>query len=270
MGVDWYPFKPNAGTSTESLALLARVQARSFGKWFFDEQTRRESAVENYRRSSRELAEKIDFGMSDEDPQYVDSFRVSVIGETDVLPPQWRFAAYRTILPGDLAAQVKEWERWITAVRQGQHRGYLAELYLHQSSCDLAATVDELQRTNRELQQRKNRWTTRPHFVQVREDVAKLARPMIWGCPLEVPAAGRGDRASSEQERIVAEIERQISVVVDIARRWNRNAKNVVVGYYDLPSLDQFLERANDTWLDEFFAWAWIWQERGYGLYLDY
>ncbi len=285
MGIDWYPYKPKPGADRQRIAVLAKIQGDTFQAmpemWNTDplppyscEQHDRDlqdhrELYEAYRSASEELSSLIDFGMSEEYPEYVDSFRVGPMASW-VFPPQWRTAAYRTILADELPGQLRVWESWINAVRQGRLRRYLLELYLYEMTMELFWAWGELRESAEYVAALTNAWTRRPHCVAVREEIAQLPRPTVIGAPVHVPEDDQEQKPTGEQLATLKIVEEQAKTYRRIARQWCRNTRNVQCGYYSLHDFAGYLEFANDPLVDEFFAWARKWESRKYGLYLDY
>jgi len=285
MGIDWFPFKPKRGADLTRIEILARLQGATFQAmpemWNTDplppysteqyERDRQSHAelYEEYRAASEELRSLIDFGMCEEDPEYVESFRVAPMA-SGVFPPQWRMTAYRTILPDQLPAQLRVWESWLNTVRQGRLRRYLLEVYLYETTMELSWAWEELREMADYVNTLTNTWTRRPHCIAVREEIAQLPRPAVFGAPIRVPEDNLDQDPTEEQLATLKEVEEEAVHCRRLARRWHRNTKNCACGHYSLHDFAEYLEFAHDPHLDELFVWARKWESRGYGLYLDY
>jgi hypothetical protein len=285
MGIDWIPFKSKRVEDSDTIKALADRQGRAFqampelwsteplplfsSEVYDADRIANRSQHEEYTVTSRDLNSLIEFGMSDQYPGHVDSFRVYVITHWRFIPPQWRCRAHRTITSDCLPQQLNAWQEWISAVRCGSMRRYLVRLYLYYARMGLYAAWCELKEGVSLVRQLTNSWVSRDCLQQLCSEIDAMPQPFLLGAPLEIPKAFNDQPIEAEQLRMVASTEAESSAMLGILRQWNRNVKKGQTGHWELASFDQFLEPAHDPWIDEFFEWANRWADRGLGLFLD-
>jgi len=287
MGIDWIPFKPKRAEDTPVVQALASRQARAFHAlpeyWSVDplvvvfasedyeaDKDAHSEQLQEYRESSRLLDSLVDVGHSATHPELVDSFRIAVIGCLRLIPPQWRMRAYRTITADCLADQLSLWQKWISAVRSGSLRHYLAQLYVYEIRMELYAAWWELEKGASLVRQRSNRWVTRDSMKQLYSEIDALPEPALLGAPLQIPDTFKEQPVEPGQAELLVSVEAETSAMRRLLRKWNRNAKEEITSQWELACFDDFVNDAHGSWIDEFFNWADHWATRGFGLLLDY
>jgi hypothetical protein len=308
MGVDWVRMKLRPGVDAAEVTRLSEAcNRRNVKGWIPGELTDADEGAswtepgpEN-RRAANEFWERLK-GLVELPPAFYGDFelqhldgdtapddpairlaeitRVYVVTHNPVFPPEWRRAAYATILPAELADRLHHWSEYIGAVRRGEYRGYLYELFLALSRRELSHrdAMEELRSALAESFERTNAWTQKEKFLKVREQL--LADPMLSTTdahPLDrvkLPGfdpARRDeplDPSTFDAHESLAAAHRQAA---DLVRSWNRcvpHSRQLPVPRLLYRDFDAFLAVSDDGWLDAFFAWCRHLTEQGEGLLL--
>jgi len=308
MGVDWVRMKLRPGVDPAEVTRLSEACShRDVRGWIPGELTdadegpsRTEPSPED-RRAANELCEMLK-GLLELPPAFYGDFELrSLDGDTPpddpairlaevtrvygltynpTFPPEWRRAAYATIIPDELADRLHRWSEYIAAVRQGGYRGYLYELFLalNRRESNLRDAMAELRSALAESFERTNAWTQKETFLKVRERL--LADPMLATADAHPPDRAELpefdstrrceplDSSTFEAHESLAAVHRQAA---DLVRSWNRcvpQSRKLSVPRLLYRDFDAFLAWSDDRWLDAFFAWCRHLTEQREGLLL--
>lgn len=206
--------------------------------------------------------------------------RVYVLTHNPVFPPEWRRGAYATFVPDELANRLRRWSEYIGAVRRGEYRGYLSELFLalNRRESSHRDAMEELRSALAESFERTNAWTQKEKFLKVREQI--LADPMLSMADAHPPdrvklpefdPARRDeplDPSTFEAHELLAAAHQRAA---NLVRAWNRcvpQSRKLSVPRLPYRDFDAFVAWSDDRWLDAFFAWCRHLTERREGLLL--
>ncbi|MET7337570.1 hypothetical protein [Nonomuraea sp. NPDC005650] len=253
MGTDWVPAAVRDGADPAELEHLVRTHAALHA--------RGEHARDGVDQRLRDLL-IID---TDEDGAWP-SHRVAVIGRNPLFPPEWRQAAWSTLLPDGLQEWSVRWRHWYDSVMAGRYRHYLHRLRTWEVSQELAQAQADLVATARATEGRTNAWARRPDFRRARDLVSALPLPPLVPAPGPPPGTDAEDRETPGQaarEETVAghraELERAAREFGrTVPSRFRRNPRWS-------PGVAELMP---DTWLEEFFAWLDPVVRSGRGVYL--
>ncbi|WP_346101657.1 hypothetical protein [Nonomuraea maheshkhaliensis] len=199
------------------------------------------------------------------------SHRVNVIGANPIFPPEWREAAWATLLPDELAEWAVRWRRWYDETSAGGFRHYRERLRTWDTSRLLAETQEDLLATARATLDRTNAWTRKPAFVEARHGVFALPNPPTAPAPGPPPRTVNDDRVVPGQREQHEVVMRHGVLLEQAARGFSR----VVPGAFKRhppaferrpPALPG--EPVRDPWVEGFFDWLDPVVRAGQGLYL--
>ncbi len=282
MGIDWLRMRPRQGIARADVMALIEIQAASFQAllqfWevspraFFDAEASAQAERlyrDQYRASSRALEQALEFG---EDTQaFSVGWRVYPITRNPLFPPEWRLRAYRTYLPDELPEQLAQWKRYIGALEQGKYRGYLFALYLYEASLELYEQWAALAESANAARQKTTAWATKPAFLAACEQIERLEPPTLHPAPLWSTWQDASASYPPEYEGRYHQYQQQLEAIGRARQNWNAHVRgNWKLGRLRPVSFEQFLARANDSWLTDFFAWADHCCAEQMGLFLDY
>jgi len=286
MGADWFGMHPRPDVPRQELVELIEEQAYSIQAlpqlWdseptIFSDQAAVITGgelLDRYKRSSQALASSliIDKHLSLND--FPASWRIYVITQKRVFPPEWRLHAHRTYLPDELVGQLVIWKQYIQATQQGYYRRYLFDLYLYHLSLEIYEGWRELAELASASARETAAWAQRPILVDIRERIDNMPAPVLHPAPLWAqwqPIAG-GDVDERDGRYVLSQ--QQIEQLVQLTRAWNTQVKGrwKIHRYREhyLDTFERFLDLANDDWLINFFAWADHCCKGDMGLFLDY
>jgi hypothetical protein len=188
-------------------------------------------------------------------------FRIAVIGRNELFPPQWRDAAWTTLLPHDAATAVARWRWWYEQVVAGTMVHYRRRL----AAWDTARKLTEHQATlvgtaNLSLT-RANAWTQTPALRDAREEVLRLPAVPALAVPVD-PSVDDGPDA--DQDELVEAVDAHAGRLREVTARFNA----CVPGPYKCRLLLDAKQGGRDPWLEEFFDWVDPVITSGRGLYL--
>jgi hypothetical protein len=194
------------------------------------------------------------------------SHRVAVIGDNPLFPPEWRQAAWSTLLPDRLPAWSARWRRWYDAVMAGQFRHYVHRLRTWEASRELARAQTALIGAARATEGRTNAWTRKATFLRARQLVFALPAPPVVpapGPPVDNPG---DDRATPDQAAHMEAVTEHFALLEQATRTFSRTVPGP---FKRNPRWSPVVtEPVPDTWLEEFFAWLDPVVRSGRGLYL--
>lgn len=299
MGTDWTRMRLKQGADRAELKRLVSRQAEAFqgmpAYWDTDPQAQtsgsyyhrtRDQFEPAYLEASEALKERLDFSHYDYEtdqccdyPDLAPCWRVYPITGTKVFPPPWRLRAHRTILPDELASQIKEWRDWLSAVESGQFRRYLFDLYVYEATM-LLYVHDELLRELAEVSMtRQTMWARRPEVVAVRQCILASPAPQFAPAPIGPPAEDENFLDPTDDARY-RDLWQRIVEVCRLNRDWNEVVSADVIkehGWkldgWDIgahPDFECFLAQAHAPRLLDFLNWAETCSSLGMGLFLDY
>ncbi len=285
MGVDWSRMRPKPGVDHDELRRLARRQAESFQGmpyyWATDMLTpdsylkqTRQQFERPYRESSEALRGLLEFPGYDEErarccdhPGLAPCWRVYPITHNTIFPPQWRLAAYRTLLPDELGPGVEAWVRWLSAVSEGEHRTYLSRLHAHETTKRLYVLWRDLREDAVALRPEDTARRRRPVLTAMRGRVLGRPAPEIAPAPMGPTPADVG--GPPDDRWLMGQVTELLSVI----REWAEAADDEAWrgGYEaDFPDFDGFLAQARDPWRLDFLRWAEACRSLGMGLFLGH
>ncbi|SEU33579.1 hypothetical protein SAMN05421811_111204 [Nonomuraea wenchangensis] len=185
--------------------------------------------------------------------------RVFVIGINPIFPPEWRNAAWATLLPDELAEWSVRWRHWHAETTAGGFRHYHDRLRTWETSRLLAEAQADLLATARATEDRTNAWTRKPAFIEARRHVLALPPPPVVPAPGPPPRAAGDDRATPGQQERQEAVTRHRVPLDQAALEFSRTVPSAFKR--SLPSLP-ILE------VEEFFDWLDPVVRAGQGLYL--
>jgi hypothetical protein len=183
--------------------------------------------------------------------------RVDVVGMNPLFPPEWRCAAWTTVLPGDLAEWLSRWRRWYDLVRSGHLRHYLTRMWAWEKLDEVRQAHDALLAQARNARRRQNESVTEADFRAACERVLSLPAPPEIPPPGPPPTSARDDRPTPEQARLVAalidHVELLRTTAIDYSRFVTHGSRARV--RLRFPEPDEYLQ-AHGPWLEKFLDWA--------------
>ncbi|WP_219468027.1 hypothetical protein [Nonomuraea rhizosphaerae] len=192
--------------------------------------------------------------------------RVHVIGANPLFPPEWRQAAWATLLPDELAEWSARWRHWYAETTAGEFRHYRDRLRTWDTSRLLAETQADLLATARTTENRTNAWTRGPAFAEARHRVLTLPPPPAVPAPGPPPRAAGDDRATPGQRERREAVARHRALLERAAREFSRTVPGAFKRH-PRPS-PPAEEPPRDPWVEEFFGWLAPIVSAGHGLYL--
>lgn len=277
MGIDWQPMKLKSGVSRELVGEIIDTQAKSFqanpyywdtsGLLTSDSEPGKESEdlINIYVKSSDALRDCLEI--------YTDTiFRVYPITHSIIFPPEWRLAALRTFLPEELPSQLSDWYDYLVAINEGFYRPYLFQLYLYEISIDLFTHWKYLRETAEFTLEKTNAWARRREFVEVRQEILELPQPHIYPSPLWSYFRTLNHSIDYANDIDYCGILSFSETVVKLTRAFDSKVKGSwKIRWYDpVPTFEQFLEGANDDWIQQFMAWTFRCTLEHKGLFFYY
>lgn len=258
MGVDWVRMSPSTQAARGLLEELIERQAAEFMAVIsVDEDDFRHLGlqVSAVLPDSGSLARHVDM---DKSPGSVR--RVAFVTYCQVLPAEWRCAAYRSYLPGQLADTLRTWGSHLDQVRAGAHQDYHYAWYRYSTEHKLAVQWAVLRERALAARDRTNNWARQPALIDVREQILSASGPTVspapyWGQDCAVP---RDDGS--------------YGAMVAFAREWNRLVpQNQKVSAWHRPDFPEFMaSRLDDSWLQEGLGWLRSAVDDERGLLLDW
>nr|SBP00721.1 hypothetical protein BN4615_P10237 [Nonomuraea gerenzanensis] len=176
------------------------------------------------------------------------SHRVAVIGANRLFPPEWRQAAWTTLLPDDLTEWSSRWRRWYAAITTGRFHHYLARLRTWDTAHDLAAAQADLTAAAHATEARTNAWTREPAFIQARHLVHTLPPPPSPPAPGPPPADDAPPPGQRTDEEAVAG---HLALLRQTAREFSRTVPAPFKRTIRPPQGHPL----PDPWLESFFDW---------------
>lgn len=186
--------------------------------------------------------------------------RVNFVTRCQALPAEWRCAAYRSYLPGQLADTLRTWGSHLDQVKAGAHWDYYYAWYRYSTEHQLATQWLVLRERALASRDRTNSWARRPGLIDVRERI--LSAPSPSASP--APHWGRECAVSADDGSYDA--------TVTLAREWNRRVpQNQKVSAWHRSDFPEFMaSRLDDSWLREGLTWLRRTVDDGRGLLLDW
>jgi hypothetical protein len=287
--------RPKQDADLAEVERLIRQQAEAFQAtpyyWATDTLTpdsylerTREQFERAYLEASQALKERLDFPEYDDetdrccdDADLAPCWRVNAITCTTVFPPRWRLRAHRTILPHELAGQIREWRVWLSAVEAGRFRRYLLDLYVYERTMFLRVHDELLRDLAQASLSKQTTWARRPELAAVRERILGLTVPPLAPAPIgpriedELVGPDPFDPGGDARYR---DLRRRIVEVCTLTEDWNRTVRGRRwrLAGWDAdahPDFHGFLAQTRDPWLRDFLNWAETCGSLGMGLFLD-
>jgi hypothetical protein len=273
MGVDWVPMRPREGAEPSTLRALIAAQARSgraAGRWprLLDDPPD-ESSDERDDPSDVDADERL-LGLlrvEGDDGGTVPSFRVGVIGNNPSLPPEWRDAAWTTLLPDEAGRAVRRWRWWYEQISAGHLTEYRRRLAAWNAARDLDEVRAELIAVASRTLDRTNAWARADRLERARQRVLALPaapRPPAVGPPPSSPAE---DRPIEGQTEDLAALAAHLARTRTATAEFNSAVPNDFKVRYPHCRLGP-VGPAHDGWLEQFFGWVEPVIRTGRGLYL--
>jgi hypothetical protein len=207
----------------------------------------------------------------------IDICRVYVISHNPVFPIEWRDEAYRIILPRELPSFFEKWRTYIEQVREGQWQGYLHELYLFDRLFEeyQLEVFEDIYLTAQASLTQTNAWCRKETLTPIRERILQfnaVGRLKALRQPIPRPLLSDTKRflgVASEQ----LEAERQYWELRDACaeqiKEWNRHVPHKRKCRFPRKfTSEEFVARADDTWLKNFLSWCRYLSDEGFGLFL--
>ncbi|MEZ7126042.1 hypothetical protein ACBR40_11955 [Nonomuraea sp. AD125B] len=192
--------------------------------------------------------------------------RVAVIGVNPLFPPEWRDAAWATLLPDELAEWSARWRHWYAETTAGGFRHYHDRLRTWETSRLLAETQADLLAAAQATEGRTNAWTRKPAFIEARRRVLALPPPPVVPASGPPPRAAGDDRATPGQQEHQEAVTAHGALLGRAALEFSRTVPSAFKRR--LPPLPVTEERRRDPWVEEFFDWLDPVVRAGRGLYL--
>ena len=258
MGVDWVRMSPSPLAAHGLLEKLIERQAAEF----MASMSVREDEFEHLGlpaaavvQDSGSLAGHVDV---DEGPDNMR--RVGFVTRCQILPAEWRCAAFRSYLPDQLAIALRIWGSHLDQVRAGAHRDYFYAWYRYSTEREFTLRWQVLQERALAARDRDTNWARRPALVDIRERI--LAVPGL--SPSPAPHWG--------QDCAVSDDDGSYDASVALVREWNRMVpQNQKVTARRRPDFTEFMaSQLDNSWLREGFAWLRRAADDGHGLLLDW
>lgn len=290
MGIDWSRVKVKRKKGRAQLSRLIEQQAIAFqsmwgwgceaytdGVWY---ELCERLHIEVYRGASEALRESFVFPEWDDDrscatdvPDLVPCLRTYPITRNPIFPPLWCMRANRTFLPDQLGAQLAEWRSWAEQVADGKQDDYIRELHMYVTSDFMRNHWSYLRAIVIKSLTRRANWSKKPALVEVRERILRLPEPTVSKVRIE-PTEERPWNVDEFDAPQYASLFRDLRTLIELTRAWDSNVPRdfklrYYEDYYSL-TLDEFRNRARDSWLQEFFEWADRCVQHGFGLFLDF
>jgi hypothetical protein len=260
MGIDWFRMRPRYEDSRLLLAELIRGQADEFTavlgqvyeEWEFFGGPPPELPEDS--ADGSQLLRRIEIDRSDGCMIRVGSFSC-----IEVIPAEWRRAAYRSYLPGEVPVLLEKWTRHIEEVRRGEHRPYLAAWHAYLTSRALNSEWERIYDYALSVCEQTNAWMRKPGVAEASERVLALPVP-------EVSTPPRWD----EELPLIPSVD--WAAYADAAKEWNAAVRNRARGLrLPILTLDEFVAAQLEAeHLDYCFGWLGKAARDGYGLLLDY
>lgn len=217
------------------------------------------------------LAKVCELGVYSEE-EATDCHRMSPIGRSEIYPPEWCIAAYRSFLSDEVPAQVKQWKGYIQEVEAGSHRGYLLELYLYYEGLKLLDFHKWLADESNASRAKTNAWAERLRLTGIHEEIDSLTIPEnAIGAPprwVDWEKSNDTDIDFTTKPGYIA-LRETTDKLQQVKRDYNRRVpSNQKLDYYP-ETFDEFLSLRLDYWLlKSLFNWLEERIEAGEGLYL--
>ncbi|MFD0850878.1 hypothetical protein ACFQ07_01415 [Actinomadura adrarensis] len=185
--------------------------------------------------------------------------RIGQFSCIEVIPAEWRRAAYRSFLPDEVPVLLDRWTRHIEEVRRGGHRPYLAAWHAYLMSRALNSGWERIYGSALSVCEQTNAWMRKPGVGEASERVLALPVP-------EVSAPPRWD----EELPLIPFVD--WAAYADAARVWDAAVRNRARGLgVPILTLDEFVAaQLEPEQLDYCFGWLGKAARGGYGLWLDY
>ncbi|MEU6722708.1 hypothetical protein ABZ917_03220 [Nonomuraea wenchangensis] len=265
MGTDWAPAAVR-DLAREDLGELARAHARlacALGHTHRaaapEEEIDHDMALARWRDLDQRLRSLLDVDLDN-------PHRVFVIGANPIFPPEWRDAAWATLLPDELAKCSARWRHWYAETTAGGFRHYHDRLRTWETSRLLAETQADLLAAARATEGRTNAWARRPAFIEARRHVLALPPPPVVPAPGPPPRAAGDDRSTPGQQERKEAVTAHGVLLGQAALAFSRTVPSAFKRR--LPPLPVVEERRRDPWVEEFFDWLEPVVRAGQGLYL--
>ncbi|WP_433331009.1 hypothetical protein [Spirillospora sp. CA-294931] len=260
MGIDWIRMRPRHDDARLLLMELIKGQADQFTAahgmlWpDWDFLGLPEYDLHEVPTEGQQLLARIEI-----DDRAESCIRVSRFSAIEVIPAEWRRAAYRTHLPDEVPDLLDTWIRHLDEVRQGRHLAYLAAWHAYLTSRALEEEWKVIRSYAVAALHRTNAWMRKPGVAEASEQVLNLPVPAVsppphWGAtPAEV-------------------LPTDWTPYVEAAAAWNSQARS---GYRTrltpIRSVEEFVaDELASADLGDCLAWLGKAESEGYGLWLDY
>jgi hypothetical protein len=272
MGQDWVRAHLRNDAPLEEVARLVREQARASydlrGYWESHYDFRKEvpplDDTDAHRRFGACFEALVRY-VRDEDRPAGDGpaelRRTYQVTRNRVFPPEWRTQATRSFLPRELRAHVRAWRTYIEQLRQGQHRGYLRELFAHDLSLDVVSFWRQLRSRAERARERTNRWAQKPEVVDVRERILSTPEPPFHPAPVWAVWRDAPDAFEPRTIDTYHTLEKS-GPYAQLLREWNRRVASnnrVSPHFWNSPvgqePLEWQLRATTGPDMDDFFDW---------------
>jgi hypothetical protein len=207
----------------------------------------------------------------------LDKCRVYVISCNPVFPIEWRDEAHRIILPTELPAYYDKWRTHIAEVRAGLWQQYLHELYLFDRVRDehQYEQFEDLAWSANESLTRANAWCHKERLAPIRDRILQfnavgslqaMRAAITWPRFDESIRAVAVTTEQLQKEAEYWELRRRGTAQI---MEWNGLVpQNWKLQFPSKVTYEDFIARAECSWLKGFFAWCEYLIDRGNGLFL--
>ncbi|MEV5751560.1 hypothetical protein AB0L00_27375 [Actinoallomurus sp. NPDC052308] len=259
MGIDWMRMRPVSDLSPECWAALVEAQATAFRALG----NRRAGEFDHLLggpppgSGSNRIARHVQVDSGPDCYRRVGSFVYS-----PVLPAEWRLAAFRSFLPGELADHLRRWRTHLDEVRGGAHRGYLRAWYHYDVTAQYAEAWSLLRERAEQARERTNRWALAPELQAVREEILAIPAPTVPSAPYW----------AAEHPPVPPDLGDDEPVPITLAKAWNYRVPRKHRVWLPGPwTFEKYVREAvEDPDLHDTLDWMSRAVDDGHGLLLDY
>lgn len=203
----------------------------------------------------------------------LESKSVGWMGKYSIFPAEWRVAAYRSYLPEEVPVILHQWREYIYSVRNGGYRPYLLNWYLYYTSCQTHDFWFGLKDVMKDAEGRTNAWAVRLFETDIPDKIRNLPEPPLYSAPTWVDWADDAGVIDYETHARYVELMEHRKTLHELRVAWNRyvpSKKKLPTSYppYADRSFEGYLGQANDSSLDQLFAWLEQCVVDGVGLFI--
>lgn len=273
MGVDWVPARPRTGVDAAALREIASAQARLARARGLTPPLLDPPGNEEEISGAQEAWEEIDKRLlaqlvmvTDQEDRWV-SFRVGVVGYSELLPPAWCDRAWATLLPPEAADATARWQWWYEEIVAGRMSHYVRRLRTWHAARALADKQAELRALAQQVLSRSNSWANTGKVRPALENVLQLPPPPAVAPPGQPPASDGDDRADPSEDQHSTAVVNHTELLQLASGAFNRAVPGRFKSLAQIPEPPSG-DPVRDTHLEQFFAWVSPHIASGCGLYM--